>query len=145
MENPSLSDEAVAAWAKMIRVSQSLLSRVEADLKAAGLPPLAWYDALLELRRAGRAGLRPYALQQEMLLAQYNLSRLADRLIASGYVERQPCAEDGRGHVLVITPAGRAVAKRMWPVYRAAIRRHFADRLGGRDIKTLAAIMDKLA
>ena len=145
MATTNLSEDAAQAWAKLVRVSQSLLPRVEADLKDAGLPPLAWYDALLELRRAGRAGLRPYALQQEMLLAQYNLSRLADRLIASGYVERQPCVEDGRGHVLVITADGRAIAKRMWPVYRDAIRRHFADKLGDRDIKTLTAIMDKLS
>jgi hypothetical protein len=28
-------------------------------VKAAGLPPLEWYDALLELGRAGADGLRP--------------------------------------------------------------------------------------
>jgi len=140
----SLSKSAVTAWARLVRVSQALLGAVETDLKAAGLPSLAWYDALLELSRAGSKGLRPYELQQAMLLAQYNVSRLADRLVAAGYVERRPCAEDGRGYVLRITAAGRAMQRRMWPVYRAAIARHFARKLGHGEAEALALILSHL-
>ncbi len=63
-----------------MRPQQAVLAAVEADLKAAGFPPLGWYDVLLELSRAADGGLRPFALEQELLLAQYNLSRLLDRL-----------------------------------------------------------------
>jgi DNA-binding MarR family transcriptional regulator len=97
--------------------SRVLLERVEGALKAAELPPLAWYDALLELEKAGEEGLRPFALQERLLLPQYGTSRLVDRLVAAGLVERRPCAEDGRGHELAITAEGRAMRARMWPVY----------------------------
>ncbi len=137
------SEEAVTAWARLVRVSQSLLPRVEADLKAEGHPPLSWYDALLELRRAGVGGLRPFELQQEMLLAQYNLSRLTDRLLKAGYVAREVCEDDGRGQILSITPQGETVLKNMWPAYRAAIRKHFADRLDNKDVESLIKVLGK--
>ena len=136
--------ESVGTWARLHRVAQSLLAEVESELKASGLPPLVWYDALLELRRAGARGLRPYELQREMLLAQYNLSRLIDRLAKEGLVTRLPCPEDGRGQRLRITAAGRALLRRAWPVYRAAIDSNFTEKLSADDRKRLKAILGKL-
>lgn len=138
------SDEAVTAWARLVRVSQAVLSRVESDLKAAGLPPLVWYDALLELERSRPGGLRPYQLRERMLLAQYNLSRLTDRLKNAGHIEREDCADDGRGQVLKITEEGRALLRSMWPVYRQAIATHFADKLDADETAALALTLAKL-
>ena len=138
------SDQAITAWARLVRVSQDLIAAVEADLKTAGFPPLSWYDALLELKRAGPEGLRPFQLQAEMLLAQYNLSRLIDRLVAAGYVARLPSPDDRRGRVLTITPEGRRLLRRMWPVYRAAIASHFASALTQREVGQLDRILVKL-
>ena len=74
------SDAATKAWARLIRAREIVVGAVERDLKAAGLPPLAWYDVLLELTRAPDGRLRPFELEKETLLLQYNLSRLLDRL-----------------------------------------------------------------
>ena len=138
------TDAKIEAWTRLVRAGQSVLSAVEADLKAAGFPPLAWYDALLELNRAEGDGLRPFELQQRMLLAQYNLSRLADRLEAAGYVERRPCEEDGRGHVVVITRQGRALLRRMWPAYAAAIEAHLGAKLSDQEAAALSRTLGKL-
>ena len=86
-----------------MRISQNVLAMVEGDLKAAGFPPLAWYDALLELRRVEPEGLRQFELQRHMLLAQYNMSRLIDRLVEARLVRRQPCPQDRRGQVINVT------------------------------------------
>lgn len=139
-----LSEEAATAWARLVRVSQVVLSRVEADLKAAGFPPLSWYDALLELERAKPEGLRPYQLQERMLLAQYNLSRLTDRLKKAGYIEREECPKDGRGQVLKVTEKGCALLRSMWLVYRRAIVAHFADKLDANETAALALTLMKL-
>ena len=121
----------IVAWARLLKASAKLLAFVERDLKEAGLPPLAWYDALLELHRARPHGLRPGDLQQEMLLPQYNVSRLVDRLEASGYAVRRPHPQDGRGQVLQITETGTDLIKRMWDVYRPRHRREFCAQAGG--------------
>jgi DNA-binding MarR family transcriptional regulator len=137
------SDGVICAWARLIRAQQSVLAAVEAELKAAGFPPLAWYDVLLELSRA-QEGLRPFALEQELLVAQYNLSRLLDRLEGAGYLERRACPEDGRGQIVAITAAGRALVKRMWPTYRAAIARHLGAKLSEDEASRLATLLGKL-
>ena len=139
------SDEAVSAWANLMRVSQALLDRVESDLKAAGMPPLAWYDVLLELDRAEPSGIRAFELQKQILVAQYNLSRLVDRIEAAGYAERLPCSSDGRCQVLRITAKGRAVLQKMRPVYRDTVRKHFASKLAKSETGQLLRSLEKLA
>ena len=142
-ERPS-SDAVIRAWARLVRAQQQALTAVESDLKAAGFPPLGWYDVLLELSRADGGELRPFALEQELLLAQYNLSRLIDRLEKAGYVERRTCPEDGRGQVVAITSSGRALVKRMWPSYRAAIGRYVGAKLSEDEAARLASLLGKL-
>ena len=138
------NERKVTAWAHLMRASNQVLEAIEADLKAAGFPPLTWYDALLELRRAGKSGLRPFVLQEKILLTQYNLSRLIDRLVAAGYAERRPYPHDGRGHIVTISGSGRQLIKRMWPAYRESIDRHFSAKLTDKDAIALIGILDKL-
>ena len=76
---------------------------------------------LLELRRNDRIGLRPIEIEQRLLIAQHNVSRLIDRLETEGFVRRESCPADGRGQIVRIKPAGQSLLKRMWPVYGAAI------------------------
>ena len=137
------SDAVIRAWTRLVRAQHRVLGAVEADLRRAGFPPLAWYDALLELRRAPE-GLRPFQLEARMLLAQYNLSRLVDRLEAAGHLARAPSPEDGRGQVLTMTASGRALLAAMWPAYAAAIARHVGGRLTEAEAATLAALLDRL-
>ena len=140
----SPSEPVVRAWARLESAHRAAQTAVEGRLKEAGLPPLAWYDALLELERAGADGLRPFELQREMLFAQYNLSRLIDRLAAAGYVARTASAEDGRGQTLTLTREGRAMRKRMWPVYAAAIEEAVGRHLSTAEATTLADLLGRL-
>lgn len=137
--------ETTAAWTRLIRVQQRVLSAVEADLKTAGFPPLAWYDALLELARGPQGALRPLDLEKAMLLPQYATSRLVDRLEKAGLVVRQPCAVDGRGFYIAITPEGRALRETMWAAYAAAIERHVGAKLSCDEARSLADLLGRLA
>lgn len=140
-----LTEAHVLAWARVVRVSERVLQAVEDALKGAGLPPLSWYDLLLELRRAEPGGLRPYQLQSAMLVPQYNMSRLIDRVAKAGYVERVSCDADGRGQIIRITPEGKALQRKMWPVYRAVLEREVASNLAEADAERLARLLQPLA
>lgn len=118
------------------------MAGVERALKASGFPPLEWYDVLLELERAGPS--RPRALEQRLLLAQYNLSRLLDRMEAAGVIARTPCTTDGRGRVVEVTGEGRDLRARMWPPYAAAIRAAIAG-LSDEEAATLADLLERLS
>jgi len=134
------SDGVVRAWARLTKAQRRALALIERALAAAKLPPLAWYDVLLELERAG-GSLRPLELEREMLLAQYNLSRLIDRMEEAGYVERRALTEDRRGQVIVITSTGKVLRRRMWSAYGPAIQRAIGDHLSPKQIHTLSALL----
>lgn len=124
-----LTEAHLKAWARMVRATTHVLHTVEEALKRAGLPALSWYDLLLELRRAGPEGLRPVELQREMLIPQYNMSRLLDRVEAAGYVQRVACDSDKRGQMVRITSSGEDLLKTMWPIYRQALSTAFASEI----------------
>ena len=138
------SKTTVRAWARLLRAQRAALASIEKELKSAELPPLAWYDALLELERVEERGLRPFELEREMLLTQYNLSRLIDRIAKAGYVERRACEDDGRGQLITITSAGKKIRRRIWAVYGPAIQNALGRRLSEKDIDDLDALLGKL-
>lgn len=145
MQESAPSQAVVRAWARLVKAQHKVLGAVEADLKRAGFPPLAWYDVLLALRRSKQSGLRHLEIEAQLLLAQHNVSRLVDRLEKTGLVERQPVAGDGRGQLVVITSSGRDLLRRMWPAYRDAIARHVGRKLGGEpQAQTLAHLLGRL-
>ena len=138
------SQQVQQAWIDLHRAHRLLLERVEAALKAAGLPPLDWYDVLLELARDKNTGLRQFQIGERVLLNKHNLSRLIDRLEKQGLVRRHACSEDGRGNLIRITAAGSETLAAMWPVYAGAIQAGFGARLGRGDAAELARILGRI-
>src|SRR5437667_11098697 len=138
------STEATAAWIRLMRGQSRVLDAVEQDLKKAGFPPLAWYDALLELSRAPTGELRPVELERQMLIPQYSTSRLIDRLVDEGLAARRECKIDKRGQFVEITEAGRELQKKMWSAYSAAIEKHVGAKLSDADAVKLCGLLDRL-
>jgi DNA-binding MarR family transcriptional regulator len=138
------SKTVIRAWARLLKAQRLALAAVEGELKAAGLPPLDWYDVLLEVERAGNHGLRPFELERGMLLAQYNLSRLIDRIEHAGYLERRECVEDGRGRLIAITARGKEIRRKMWPVYAGAIGRAVGGNLSAKQAQALDELLGLL-
>ena len=138
------STEATAAWIRLMRVQTRVLNAVEQDLKKAGFPPLAWYDALLELSRAPSGELRPVEIEKQMLLPQYSTSRLIDRLVDEGLAVRRECKIDKRGQFVEITEAGRELQKKMWGAYSAGIEKHVGSKLSDTDAIKLCSLLDRL-
>ena len=140
----TISESTVQAWTSLVRAEQTVFARVEEDLKRAGFPPLEWYDVLYELDREPSGVLPQAEVQSRIMLAQYNLCRLIDRLQREELVQRQPSPEDGRSNLLVITSKGRELRQRMWPVYSQAINAHLGSHLGAGEADKLALLLGKL-
>jgi DNA-binding MarR family transcriptional regulator len=144
MKNPDLQPPEFEVWKRLITTADAARETVENALKENGFPPLTWYDVLLELGRLPNGGLRPYELEKKLLLSQYNLSRLLDRIVRDGYAEKTTSPDDRRGHSLSITSQGRTLINRMWPVYRSAVEGHFGDTLSPPETAMLTRLLDRL-
>ncbi|MBC7586670.1 MarR family transcriptional regulator [Tardiphaga sp. vice352] len=139
---PSL--EATAAWIRLMRIQSRVLDAVEQDLKRAGYPALAWFDALQELARSPAGEMRPVELEKQMLIPQYSTSRLIDRLVDEGLAVRRECKMDKRGLFVEITEVGRELHKKMACAYSTAIEKHVGSKLTDADAAKLCGLLDRL-
>lgn len=137
-------NETLQGWIHLHRAQKILLEKVENRLRKAHLPPLAWYDVLLELNREKDSGLRQFEIGDKILLAKHNLSRLIDRLEKNRLVGRYECEEDNRGNIVKITNQGEKMLKKMWFVYGHSIQEIFGSKLNNRESKDLIKLLNKL-
>lgn len=122
-------EDVSTTWSLYLRTHAVLVEKIEARLKAEGLPSLAWYDVLWALESAPGQRQRMHELARGVVLSRSNLTRLVDRLEAAGLARREASEDDGRGAHAAITPKGLAMRKRMWPVYRECIQALFNQRI----------------
>ena len=132
------------AWARFVTAQALLLERIEAAFAEAGLPPLAWYDVLWILENAEHGRLRMADLARKAVVSRSNVTRLTDRMEKSGLVARSDCPVDGRGTVCELTPKGRALRAKMWPVYKKQIDALFGKHLDARGAEAIAATFETM-
>ena len=65
------------------------------------------------------------------------MSRFVDRVEAAGCVRREADPEDRRALQVTLTDEGVELLRRMWPVYRRGIERHFAAHLDGASLREM--------
>ncbi|WP_211247603.1 MarR family winged helix-turn-helix transcriptional regulator [Cryptosporangium arvum] len=102
------------------------------------------YDVLYTLSKCPEPQ-RIGELSHHVLLSQPALSRLVDRLVGKGLVERCPDPADGRGVRLALTAAGRELQYRIGRRHARGVARALRDRLTEDELHHLEAIGRKLA
>ena len=102
------------------------------------------YDVLYTLSKC-REPVRQGELHRHVLLSQPALSRLVDRLVARGLVERQADLADGRGVRLSLTEAGRLWQRRIGGRHAVSVTRAMTAALDPEELGQLERICRKLA
>ena len=97
------------------------------------MPPLAWYDVLWGLeQRAGPATARMSELAEKVVF----FAQQPDPSRRPARGRRPLCSASGRrktgaGPTRCLTMEGKAMRRRMWPVYAQGIKELFEDRVTG--------------
>ena len=136
-----LTDSDLETWKAFINAHDRITRQINADLAARDLPDLTVYDALWALRTGEGGRRRMGELAEAVVLSRTAIVRLVDRLEAAGLARREPVPEDRRGSYVVLTPEGKAMLKKMWPVYSAGIERLFATHA----TKSIGVALDRMA
>jgi DNA-binding MarR family transcriptional regulator len=133
----------VAAWRALLLAHHRVVRAIEADLGAAGVIPLSWYDVLLEVR-AEPGGIRMQELGERAVLSRTRVSRIVDELEAAGLVARHADPDDGRATRAVITAAGERSFRDAAPIYLARIKERFTRHLLGLEQRTITAALQRV-
>nr|WP_202971118.1 MarR family winged helix-turn-helix transcriptional regulator [Saccharothrix sp. ALI-22-I] len=132
------------AWRSFLRMQEKLAARLGRELLTQSKLSPADYGVLVELTDTpdGRRRLQDLAkaLEREQSRMSHHIARMTKR----GLVTREECADDGRGVLVVITPAGRAAIEAAAPHHVDTVRRLFIDRLTPEELGTLTRISDRI-
>ncbi|MFJ4845600.1 MULTISPECIES: MarR family winged helix-turn-helix transcriptional regulator [unclassified Streptomyces] len=140
-----LTPDEEALVRSLARVIYALPRALDTDLVREQRMPLIEYLTLMHLSEAPGRQLRMSDLAAICELSLSGMTRVVQRLEKQGIVQRVRSEEDARGWNAVLTDSGFARLQEAWPTNLASVRRHFLDHMGGLDIRTLAAALEKVA
>lgn len=124
-----LTELELNAWRGLLAVHSAMLARLDAELEQEHGLPLTSYEVLLHLADADGGSLRMGELADRLFLSRSGLTRLIDRLVKAGLVERAVCESDRRGYFATLTPAGKRLFAEAQPTHLRGIREHFLSKL----------------
>ena len=140
----SRHDPRLAAWSAFLRAHARVVRELERELQDEQRLALTDYDVLVQLAAAGERRLRMSELADRLLLSRSGATRLVDRLVAEGLVERVTCDTDRRGQWAALTDAGYERLRDASPTHLRGVAAHFLDRLSPDELASLEDILDRI-
>ncbi len=138
-------DARLAPWRAFIEAHTRVSRRLDEELRAEHDLSLAEYDTLLTIAWAPERRIRMRSLADSILLSKSGVTRLIDRLVADGLVERSACLSDARGAEAVLTPSGLDRLRAATTTHLRGIDSHFLEVIDPTDLPVIERAMRVLA
>jgi DNA-binding MarR family transcriptional regulator len=132
------------AWIAIAQTHAAVTGRLQEALTAAELPPLPWFEVLATLDRAPEQRLKMGDLAEALVITRGGLTKLVDRLIKAGLLERTFCETDRRVSYATLLPAGVELLAEMRPVVRGELASAFTANLSVAEADQLRATMERI-
>ncbi|MDQ4215590.1 MarR family winged helix-turn-helix transcriptional regulator [Microbacterium sp. ASV81] len=133
---------ALAAWESLFRAQHEIFTEMSEDFDSTALST-AEYDVLLTVTRFESRTARLRDVTANMLISQPSVSRLVDRMVARGLLEKCQDPEDGRGSLVHATEAGTRAFRQIATVHGRSIAVRMS-RLSDDELRQLTALTEKL-
>ncbi len=135
------ADPRLAPWRSFVVAHARVWRRLDEDLRGEHGLSLPEYEALLLLAEADGRRLRMRVLAEDLQLSKSGVTRLVDRLVGDGLVERDQCTTDARGAEAVLTVAGLNRLRTAAPTHLRGIQAYFLDAIDAPDLAVIARAM----
>ena len=138
-------DARLAPWRSFLLAHARVSRRLDEELRAEHDVSFAEYDALLTIAQAPGRRIRMGVLAEEVLLSKSGVTRLVDRLVNDGLVERSTCSTDARGAEAVLTDRGLARLRAASRTHLRGISEHFLAVVEADDLESIERTMTAVA
>ncbi len=128
-----LTSEQQTIWRTYLAGVSRINERLDAELRPFGLD-LGEYEILVNLSEADHLEMRMSELAAQSTVTHSGLTRLIDRMVGAGMVERTPCETDRRGSYAQLTGAGIDLVVGLIPAHLATIDRVLVGPVGLDDL-----------
>jgi DNA-binding MarR family transcriptional regulator len=129
------------AFVNLLRTSSLLIAQLDDELRPADISQ-PQYNVLRILRGAGEDGLHLGEVGARMVNRDPDVTRLIDRLVARGFVDRERDSTDRRVITARITSDGRAVVDALDDPVRRLHERQLGN-LSRAELKAFSALLEK--
>jgi len=134
-------DPRLDPWRAFLTAHARITRRLDEELRAEHDLSLAEYDALLTIADAPDRRIRMRQLADRVILSKSGVTRLIDRLVRDGSVERDSCVTDARGAEAVLTQAGLDRLRNASATHLRGISDHFVDAIAPADFDAVDRAM----
>src|SRR6478735_7920300 len=132
------------AWGALTRTHAAISQRLQDALAAADFPPLPWYEVLATVAEAPEQRMKMGELAEALVITRGGLTKLVDRLIKAGLLERTFCETDRRVSYATLLPAGVELLEEMRPLVRAELAATFTANLSVAEAEGLRETMERI-
>jgi DNA-binding MarR family transcriptional regulator len=132
------------AWRSLARTHAAVSGRLQDALAAAGLPPLAWFEMLAAIAAADKQQMRMGELAEALVITRGGLTKLVDRLVKAGLIERTFCETDRRVSYATLLPAGAELLAEMLPIVSGELDSAFSANLSVSEAESLGGTLDRV-
>jgi DNA-binding MarR family transcriptional regulator len=132
------------AWGALTRTHSAIVGRLQEGLAAVDLPPLPWYEVLATVADAPEQRMKMGDLAESLVITRGGLTKLVDRLIKAGLMERTFCETDRRVSYATLLPAGEEMLAEMRPVVIAELRSAFSAKLSAAEAEGLRETLERV-
>lgn len=139
----SFEDARLLDYGVMLEAMRHLKRELDRSLREETALNLVWFEALLRIQRAG-GSLTMGELSERISLSSGGITRLVDRLVGEGLVERRSCEADRRVHFVAITGEGRRVLGEALAIHTEDLDRLVFGHLEPDERATLVELMDRI-
>ncbi len=130
------------AWGSLSRTHAAISLRLQEALAQGDFPPLPWYEVLAAVAEAPEQRLRMGDLAEALVITRGGLTRLVDRLVKAGLLERTLNESDRRVSYATLLPAGLNLLTEMRPVIVGELELAFSANLSVKQANELRATLD---
>ena len=138
-------DAPLGPWRAFLRAHARVERRLDEDLRTRHGLSLQEYETLLHLAESPERRLRMGRLADSLLLSKSGVTRLVDRLVDDGLVERTSCTSDARGAEATLTALGLSRLRAAAPTHLDGIREHFLSAIDAADLAVVERAMDAVS
>lgn len=139
-----LDDPRLEAFGMLIEAHNEVVGAMQRHLDRTRTVPVPWLGVLIRLARSPGQRLRMTELARDMTMSTSGLTRLIDRVEASGHVRREACPQDRRGLLAVLTEEGRAVLAAAAPCHLAELDRYLGGALDDDEVHQLTGLLRRV-
>ncbi|MEZ5076149.1 MAG: MarR family transcriptional regulator [Solirubrobacterales bacterium] len=132
------------AWGAMSRTHAAVAGRLQEALAQGDYPPLPWYEVLATVAEAPGKRMRMGDLAEALVITRGGLTKLVDRLVKAGLLERTDNETDRRVSYATLLPAGLHLLTEMRPVIVGELELAFSSSLSVEQANELRATMDAI-